>query len=205
MKNTEQISSFIMYNYIPFDKKQCIKRLLVIWVTSFILCFINGPTLPWVLTIGLTDICLSVILVSLIVRYSQSQTSRYLCDGFFWLYISVFLNLTAYKIMVFQGNSNWTLAIVLILSLMVCIFFFILVTLLNIRSGKYSKTNFSKKIVSLPFFCSAIAVLTARLSLQGASQQVALKALAYILLLLSFVTSVPSINLLKAWFYKRYL
>lgn len=204
MKNTEQVLSFIMYNYTPFQKKQCIKRLLIIWGTSLILVFVGGPTTTWVLILGIIDVLLSVVLLSLVVRYSQSQVSRYLCDGFFWLYISIFFNLTAYRITTLQKGPNGILALILIVSLIACIFLSILLTLSNIRSGKFSKPDCSKKILSLPTFCGAIAIFTAKLSLQGATQQEALTVFTHILLLLSFIMSVPSINLLKAILYKRY-
>ncbi len=203
MRNTEQISDFLLYNYLPFNKKQCIMRNLTIWVTSLILCFAGCPTVPWVLIIGIIDIILSVIFLLLILKYSQSQISRYLCDGLFWLYIAVFFNLASYRLLVLQGGSNWVLALTLLTSLVVCILLFTLLTFFHLKSGKYSEKKPSKKIVSLPVFCGAIGVLAARLSLQGASQEVGLTTLAYICLILSFATSIPSVNLLKALFYKR--
>lgn len=205
MVNFEQINAFINYNYTPFNKAQCIKRLFAVWITSAILCFIGSKFILWMLPLGIADLLLSVMFITLVVRYSQSQISRYLCDGIFYLYIAVILNLASYRVMTLQIGSNWILSIILMSLLIVCIFVFVLVTFSNIKSGKFVGTGASKRIISLPFLSCIIGILVAKLLLQGQSQQVVLTVVAYILLILSFVIGIPSINLLKAIFYKRYI
>ncbi len=203
MVNSEQINAFINYNYIPFDKKQCIKRLLIIWIASTILCFIRKPVLLWVLLLGIVDLLLSIVFIALVVRYSQLQISRYLCDGLFYLWMAVILNLASYRVMTLLIDPNWLLAIILMGLLILCIAIFVLVTFLNIKSEKFSETGAPRKLLFLPFFSGAIGIMVARILLQGQSQEEMLTFVSYILLILSFILGIASINLLKAILYNK--
>ncbi len=204
-KDIEQIRAFVMYNYIPFNKMQCVKRLLAIWITSLMLCLVGGPTVPWILILGVFDLFLSAIFLHLALKHSQSQISRYLCDGIFYLYLAVFFNLVFYRLMSLQNGSNWILAGILLVSLALWIFVFGILTIANIKSGKFSKEKPSTKMKSLPYFCGAMGMLTAGLALQGVSEQTALTIVSFIFLLPSFTFGIGSINLLKVLYYKRYM
>ena len=42
MVDNKQINAFINYNYIPFNKKQCIKRIILIWLFGAMLSIISN-------------------------------------------------------------------------------------------------------------------------------------------------------------------
>ena len=169
-----------------------------------ILCLLGEEFMLWVVPIGILTLLFSSLFIVLLVKYSQSQISRYLCDGVFCLYISIILNLASYRVMTLHSDSSCGLAILLMSLLVACIIISLFVVFFNIKSGKYSEAAPSKGIASLPFLGSAIGILVSRLLLQGQTQQEALSLLACVLLILSFIMSIPSLNLLKALFYKQY-
>lgn len=104
-----------------------------------------------------------------------------------------------------QIGSNWLLAIILIGMLAICILAYLLITLSNIKSGKFLKENYSGAGASLPITCGGAGILAARALLQGQAQNVVLTVMACVLLVLSFIVGIPSINLLKVVLYRRYV
>ena len=202
MVNNENIDAFINYNYIPFNKAQSIKRIVFMWVSSTILCLIGKQLLIWMLPFALINILISILFITLITKSNDSKLSRYLSDGIFYLYIAVVLNLASYRVMTLQIGSNGILAIILMLLMLACILIFVFVTLSNIKSNKFSGIGNAKKIISLPFLGGICGILAAKFFMQGQSQQTVLIIVAFIFLILSFIMSIPSINLLKAILYK---
>lgn len=205
MVNNQQISEFINYNYTPFNKIQCIKRLFIIWITGAILSFLGKKIVLWLLLLGMVDLFISIMFITLIVRYSQFQIARYTCDGVFYLYMAVALNLAAYRVIAMQSGSNWWLAVILMSLLILCMSIFVYIVFFNIKSGSYSEKHISKRTVSLPCLGGIIGVFVARFLLPEQSQQEALTLLSYILLITSFIMCIPSINLLKVLLYKNYI
>ena len=205
MVEHEKISKFINYNYTPFDKKQCLKRLFIVWITSVALSLLGEKNIPWMLMLGLIDLSISIMFITLMARYNQLQIARYLCDGIFYLYMSVTLNLASYRIMAIQNGSNWMLATILMSLLMICICIFVYIVFLNIKSENYSEKSIPKRTISLQCLGGIVGVFVARSLLPGQSQQEALTLLSYMLLILSFIMGIPSITLLKALFCKKYI
>lgn len=203
MVSNENINAFIDFNFIPFNKWQCIKRLSGIWILSTILCFISKQFDLCVLIFGIINVLVTILFITLIAKYKQNKISRYLCDGIFYLYIAVILNVASYNVIALVTGSNCILLLFFLLLLVVCILIFTFATLSNIKSNKYSGINNAKKAFAFPLFCGAGGVLVAKIFLQGQSQQIALTIVAFVLLILSFVLSIPSINLLKAILCKK--
>lgn len=204
MINGENVDAFINYNYIPFSKTQAIKRIIMIWISSIALCFLGKGFMLWVIPTGIVSLAMSVFFVVLITKHDLSKTSRYMCDGVFYLYMSIILNLASYRVMTLKIGANWLLLIILLLLLLACILLFMIVTLLNIKAGKFAQKNASKKVVSLPFICGLCGILVAKFVLQEQTQEATLQMLAILLLILSFVVSIPSVNLLRTVMYMRY-
>mgnify|MGYP004501215019 CR=1 FL=1 len=205
MVNNKNILAFLNYNYTPFSKAQCIKRALMVWAASTALCLVNQPLKLWIEPMAITNVIVSMLFTALVAKFSQTQFARYLCDGIFYLYMAVLLNLASYRVMTVQIGSNWLLAIILIGMLAICIFVYLLITLSNIKSGKFLKENYSGAGASLPIICGGAGILAARALLQGQSQNVVLTVIACVLLILSFIMGIPSINILKVVLYRRYV
>ncbi len=205
MINGENVNAFINYNYVPFSKAQAIKRMIMIWISSAVLCFLDKGSMLWVIPTGIVSLSISVFFVVLITKYHFSKNARYMCDGVFYLYMSIILNLASYSVMTLRIGANWLLLIILLLLLLVCILLFMLVTLLNMKAGRFVQKTTSKKVVSLPCICGLCGVLAAKFVLQEQTQEATLQMAATLLLILSFMASIPSVNLLRAVMYRRYM
>lgn len=203
MLDKKNIDAFVNYKFIPFNKVQCVKRLVIVWVLSAILCFIGDQFILWMVPFGIINLIISIAAIILIAKFSDSVISRHLCDGIFCLYVSVILNLTSYKVLTSETGPNWVLAIVLLFLLLICILIFLLITLSNIKADKFSKESTPNGCVSLPFIGGVCGIYAARIFIQGQSQQMVSIFGASAFLILSFLLSMPTMGLLKAWFYMQ--
>ena len=188
MVNVEYIIDFVNYNYSPFSKKQCIKRIALVWIASVALCLIGDKSLLWMIPLAIADLLLTLLFVGIILKYSKSQVSRYLCDGAFGMHFAVIL-----------------MAVLLLLLLVIGVFVSAFITILNIKNGKFSKNSMSPKIGALPYAAGAMGVVFAYFFLQGQSQQTVLSLISLNLLIISLLVGVTSLNLLKAFLYMRYV
>ena len=159
MVNNKNILAFLNYNYTPFSKVQCIKRALMVWAASAALCLVNQPFELWIVPLAIANVMVSMLFTALMAKFSQTQSARYLCDGIFYLYMAVLLNLASYRVMTVQIGSNWLLAIILIGMLAICILAYLLITLSNIKSGKFLRENYPRAGASRYPCCAS---LTAR-------------------------------------------
>lgn len=204
MVNKQNIMSFLDYNYTPFRIKQCIIRLIVIWILSIALCFIGTFSLLLVCLISFFNIAISTVFCILIIKFRKAKISRFLCDGLTSLYIAIILNMASYRIISLQINDNWILALIFLVLLFLCICFFILIVYFNIKSDKYNVKSIIKKSLSFPLLGGVCGIVVAKLFLQNISQNTAVLILSINTLLLSFIVSIGSLALLKA-FLIRYI
>ncbi len=202
MVNMKNIISFLDFNYTPFSRKQCIKRLFVIWILSIVLCFIGKFYIILACLITFLNIVISIVFCTLIIKFQKAKISRFLCDGLTFLYIAIILNITSYRIITLQINDNWFLAVVLLFLLFLCICFFILIVYFNIKSDKYNVKSTSKKLISFPLVGGVCGIAVAKLFLQNISQNSAVLILFISTLLLSFIVSIGSLSLVKAFLLK---
>lgn len=203
MVNNKSVKEFIDFAFVPFSKSQCIKRLLCIWLFSAVLCFIGGYSKKWMVLLCAANIVTSVLFIMLITKLASDRISRYLCDGIFYLHTAIIFNMASYRVITLLIKPNWILLLILLILLVACVAIFLLVTLQNIKSGKFSGINGGKKVVWIPLLGSVCGIVSANLFLRGQSQQVALTVVAIVLLFLSFILCIPSINLLRAVLYQK--
>ncbi len=204
MVNKQNIMSFLDYNYTPFRIKQCIIRLIVIWILSIALCFIGTFSLLLVCLISFFNIAISTVFCILIIKFRKAKISRFLCDGLTFLYIAIILNMASYRIISLQISDNWILALIFLVLLFLCICFFILIVYFNIKSDKYNVKSIIKKSLSFPLLGGVCGIVVAKLFLQNISQNSAVLIFSINTLLLSFIVSIGSLALLKA-FLIRYI
>ena len=203
MVKKELVESFLKYGYTPFRKSQCIVRLFALWGLSAIPCLIGSKSILWGVILGFINILISVIFSVLLVRYSLSMISRFLCDGIFCLHLSVILVLTSYRIIALESNPSLILLAMLLLLLLVCIIVFLYITYLNIKADKFSSTSPTKSAAFSPALGSVIGILTVKAFLSSQSQHFFIMTVAILLLVLSFIISIPSLNFLKAILYVK--
>lgn len=131
--------------------------------------------------------------------------SRYLCDGVFWFYITLILNLASYRVTALIIGSDLVLLAVQLTLLAAFDLAFVPVVVTNIKHDKYTETAAPPKAAILPYLAAALGMGAAKIFLPGQSQQTSLAVISAVLLLLSLLTAIGSVNLLKALMYKRYM
>ena len=203
MVNSENIEDFINYNFTPFAKSQCIRRVLIIWAISISVGVIGRNNRSWLVVIGCISAAVSLLFVYLLVAASLTRNARFLCDGVSYAYISVLLCIAAYRVIAFQIGGSGLLLIVLLGLWLISISLYTLLVFLNIKHGKYGNVPQKQNAVLLPFAGGLLGMGVVRLFLSDISQKTAIFLLSAILLLLSLLSSVGSVNLLKAILAKK--
>lgn len=198
MVNVENIWFFINYNYEPFSKKQCIKRLAFIWFFSLLMCLIGARLEILEAGIVIANIGISSFFLVLVFKYSTLKISRFLCDGVTYFYIAIILNLASYRFLTLEIKKNIVLLLILLLLLFIDIGIFMLIVYKNIKLNKYSLQEKGGKLISLPFLMGTGGFFVAKSFLQDASQESITILISTILLLLSCMVGIGSLNLLKA-------
>lgn len=191
------MDAFVSYGYTPFRKGQCIKRGLCLWALSAGVCFI-GERRVWSVGLAAGAVCVSVFFAALIVRYSSTKRARFLCDGVFSLYLSLLFNLAAYRLFALETGDSWMMAVGFLLLLFGSILAFLFITFRNIKKGVFSKTPAAKQTALIPAAGGALGILVARFLLTDLPQRSVFLLLGALLLCLSLLMSIPSVNILKA-------
>lgn len=197
----EKINAFLDYNFTSLSTRQCIERIVLIWIFSTALCFVRKPTLGWMIPFGIFNILVSALFIVLIVKYKTDKISRYLCDGISCLYISVIFNMIAYRLLMKQ---SLILLLAFLLLLIICMTAFLFIALHNIKNDKYSGEHTANRIMTIPLVAAgACGILTAKIFLQGQSQQTVLVIGVSAFLILSFIFSLSVISFLKVILYYK--
>lgn len=198
--NQENLQHFLDHQYIPFSKKQCIQRILLIWALSLVPVFVGTQAVAWAFLLAVPNFIISILFVLLMLRYPQSRMARYLCDGVTFLQLSVLLMLSAYRIITFESGKNMLLLLILaaVLALDLLMFFFL--TLRNIAADKYHPENTKSGSAVIPYVFGAMGFTFAGVVLTGQSQEAALTVLAVCFMILSLMVGIGSLNLMKAYF-----
>lgn len=199
MVNNQKINAFIDYQYTPFRKGQCVKRLIIIWLLSAAFCLIGDCAAAWAIFLGVFNVLVSALYIALIVKYAQSKASRFLCDGFFYLYLAMILNFASYRIMTLQSGSNWLLLIFLLSLLLICIVIFLFVVFYHIKADQFNPENpaNNRKAGPLPYLLGGCGILAANILFKGQSEQVGLMILSFALLILSLLLGIGSLQFLR--------
>ena len=201
MISRDNISSFVDYNFKPFCKVQALKRILLIWILSLPMCFLGNNSIGWILIVTSIDIAITVFFAKLIRNFSRLKTSRFLCDGITYLYISIILNLTSYRILTFNVAGLWYLAFLFVFLLCMSIIILVGLVYKYIKEGKYNSDS-TGKVSAVPFFAGFSGMLFARIFLNDV--ETPFVAMSVCLLFLSFFTGICCLGLLKAIFVKKY-
>ncbi len=202
--SAEDIAAYLDYKYVPFSRAQCVRRIFIVLLSGAGLCLIGERSLLWAVPIGLLSLLIAAAFIVLMVRFGSLRISRYLCDGTFWLYIAVVMNLGAYRCTALQAGSSVLRLIAMLGLLFIWAAAFTAITVSWIRAGKFSDTNPSKPNFWLPGLFVFAGMGLARVFLQGRSQQTVIAVIAGGLLILSLIMGMTGSFLLKAWFCARY-
>ena len=201
--NQANIQHFLDYQYIPFSKKQCGQRIVLLWVLSLVSVFVGTQAVTWAVLLAVPNLIISVLFALLMLRYPQSRIARYLCDGVTFLHLSVLLMLSAYRIITFYRGKNLLLLMILAAELLADILLFFFLTLRNIADDKYHPDSTKSGSAVIPYVFGAMGFIFAGVVLTGQSQKTALTVLAVCFMILSLIMGIGSLNLLKAYYFWR--
>ena len=197
MIDKKQIAEFVNYGYKPFSKKECIKRIFLIWILSTALCFLGQNNTVWFIVLFLINFFITVGFTYLLIKKSQEKSSRFLCDGTAYLYYSILLNLAAYRFLTLFSPPNILLAISLLAVLPVCIILLLMLVYRNIKKDRYNKNYIATGACGLPFLLGILGFTTAKVFMKDVDQESSILIIAVCLVFLSGLMSIGSFNFLK--------
>lgn len=197
------ITHFIDYNFVPFSKGQCIKRMMFIWLLNIPFYFFKNSILFLGLFFSIINLIVSVCFIRLIYKFADSKSSRFICDGIMYLYISILLITFSYIALTFVIGEKILLLCILLCALLLFVFLFTKLVYKYIMEDRYNVRSGNKKINSLPFIGAFSAILLARLFLNDISNNLAVTLFSMCLLFLAFIISIGSINLVKVLLMKK--
>lgn len=201
--NQENLQHFLDHQYLPFSKKQCIQRILIIWALGLVPVFVGAQAVTRAFLLAFPNLLISILFVLLMLRYPRSRMARYLCDGVTFLQLSVLLMLSAYRIITFKSGQNWLLLLLLVAVLALDLLLFFFLTLHNITADKYHPDSTKSGSAVIPYVFGAMGLIFAGVVLTGQSQKAALTVLAVCFMILSLLIGIGSLNLLKAYYFWR--
>lgn len=197
MIDKKQIAEFVNYEYKPFSKKECIKRIFLIWILSTVLCFLGQNNTAWFIVLFLINVLITVGFTYLLIKKTQEKSSRFLCDGTSYLYYSVLLNLAAYRFITLFSPPNLFLAIALLAVLPVCIILFLILVYQNIKKDRYNKNKIAAGTFGLPFLGGILGFTVAQIFMKDIDQESSILIIVAGLVFLSGLMSVGSLNFLR--------
>lgn len=197
MIDKKQIAEFVNYKYKPFSKKECIKRIFLIWILSTALCLLGQNNTAWFIVLFLINAFITVSFTYLLIKKSQEKSSRFLCDGTAYLYYSVLLNLAAYRFVTLFSPPDLLLAIALLAVLPVCIILFLILVYRNIKKDRYNKNYIATGACGLPFLLGILGFTAAQIFMKDTDQESSILIIVVGLVFLSGLMSVGSLNFLR--------
>lgn len=210
MVNEEDIKNFVFFNFVPFEKSQCVKRIALIIFLNFNICmaFKFIKVLGFQVQISAFDIGLLcyvfgisflavIVLAFLMIKLSKTIKARFLSDGITFLYLSLISNVGAYKLFTLKTGNSLIVFFVFLFLLAVAVLLWTAFVNKNMRTNKYTNDNKKQKKLAAPFIFGAAGMLTAKFLLQGASQDFDIKLASVILLMLSLLLGVSVLSFWK--------
>ncbi len=196
--NSDQtnIENFINYNYIPYSRRQCVKRTIWLLISCAVCGIVGGLSYAWICVGALIFFAAVAVLINNGRKNKGAMQQRFIADGVFYLAISLTLNLLSYRTYTVGKGENLLLLLVLLAILAASMAATLCVVRRNIKNDNYSKNNAGSISASSMIF-SALGVLLAPFILTDKSQDAPLMIIASILLFLSVLIGVGTLNLLK--------
>ena len=211
MLERQNVKDFVYSNYIPFDKRQCFKRVILVWMMSAVVFgvtyLLEKQSLFWSISIGIVVLPVSVVAFLLCFRQMTNRLiPRLISDGLFGLSLSVIFMFGSYLFRTGGMNQNWLLLVFLLFLLGTWILIILIWTRHNIKAGKYTGDNKKQNnmIPGLAAVFSALGMLIARFFLQGLSQRSLQVFESLLFMFLSLICGLGCTLLMKAYYAIHY-
>ena len=206
MVKKQSVEDFINYNFKPFSRAQCIKRMIFIFLSGTAMCALGKDAIAAKVICGVTCAATVILFINLLSKHNEEKSLRFLCDGTFWSCIILLLFSAAYRLLSYNLGEGPFLFICLFIILAAFCVVTVLMIYANIKSERYSGNSSDKSSHTvLPFAFGALGVLCARIFLPDRGTNSSLTIVAIGLLILAFPIAIGGIgNLLKVFLEKKY-
>lgn len=195
----DKILGFIDYKFIPFSKKQCIKRLILIWMFNIPFYYINDFTFYIGIVFSVVNLIISIIFIYFILKASNKKESRFFCDGITTTYYAVLLNIAAFILLSHNKEYSILLFLMLLSFLLISFLLFSVMVFQCIKNDAYTGNNTGGgKFALFPFGSGLFGCLVARLLFSNTNDtQIGIIVLGLCLLFLSCIASIGSMSFVK--------
>lgn len=202
--NSDQtnIENFINYNYTPYSRGQCVKRVIWLLIACAVCGFVGGLSYIWICVSMLIFCAAAAILINNARKNKGAMQQRFIGDGVFYLSMSLALNLLTYRTFTAGKGENLLLLFVLLAMLAASMTATHRIIQKNIAKNNYAKSNAGGTSAGIIIF-SALGVLLAPFILAGQSQDAYIMIIASVLLFLSILIGVGALNLMKVRYLKN--
>lgn len=198
MKMTEQnIRNFINYHYQPLSASQIAARLITLWVLSIVCCLLGPDRYVWAIGILIPNLLIVGIILYILPIGIREKNSKFLWDGVTYLYISVILNLTAYRILTWESGYDFALLFFLLLVLLLSLAAAGILVLYNIRDDRYNEQGQTSGKSILPYLLSLVGFLFVKYYLDAVGNHIGIQIIAMALLLISAFIGLGWTNLIR--------
>ena len=198
MKMTDRgIRNFINYHYQPLTIFQIAMRLIVVGILNAACCILGSDRYAWAIVILIPNLLLVGIMLYILRTGIHKQNSRFLWDGATYTYISVILNLIAYRIITWKSGGNLGLLLSFLLVLFLSFATVGILVFQNIRNDRYSEQSSKASKSVAPYLLSLIGFLLAKHCLSAVGSQIGIQIIVIALLFLSALIGIGWGNLIK--------
>lgn len=193
------ILCFLKYKYKPFDKKQCISRIILIWILSALFYFVGSNSFLYGIIMAVVHLMFSILFLRLLNKYSTLMISRFLCDGVTSLCLSLIFAFAAYRFFAFRYGSNTIILLVVLLLICLAVAVSWGIVYLLIKKGYYCTETANKEQKIFPFIGVISGIWFARLIFNGEKIPIESNSMliSMVLLVMAIFFSLGSVNLLK--------
>ncbi len=141
MLNKVNINKFLDYEYKPTDRKQCISKVICIWLLNIFFYFVGTNSIYTGIFVSVMNIPISMLLLKFICKFDNIDY-KLLFNSVFNIYLSCLLILLSYKVIY---ANNIIILICCFLAFFIFIIILWIIVFLIVNSGKYRYKNTEKK------------------------------------------------------------
>lgn len=203
MINFDNYKNFVYHNYQPANIKKCIETILIVWLLSLLMIFINNIMIIDYLLIFM-NLVMTVFYLVVTVKDKKAIVYSFIFDGVSSMHLAIIFNLFAYILLNLSIKLKPSVIIVFLSFLIISGLIFSIVIFFNIKRNYYSNRK-SAVTTGTAIFTSAgiMGFLFSRIFLKNAPEDIMLLVIAICFLLISIVFTVGVSYFIKIYAYQK--
>jgi len=203
MINFDNYKKFVYHNYQPTNIKKIIETILIVWLLSFLMIFINNIIIIDYLLIFI-NLVMTVFYFVLSLKEKKSIVYSFIFDGVSSMHLAIIFNLFAYILLNLSIKLKPSFIIIFLSLLIISGLIFSIVIFFNIKHNYYSNRK-SAVTTGTAIFTSAgiMGILFSRFFLKNAPEDIMLLIIAVCFLLISIVFTAGISYFIKIYTYQK--